>query len=102
MLDACYQAAGDSDALVKLRRERYEAKSDATNFRLLIEVSNPQEIQTLKQGSTSKAQGIDCFLTRINTLLELGAHAEAAEQIIANTSELFCLSKHSFGTLWWR
>lgn len=88
LLDACYQAAGDSDALVQLRRERYEVEPDAANLRLLIEVSSPQERQILKLGSVAKALGIAFFSTRINTLLELGALDEAAEQIIANTSEL--------------
>lgn len=88
LLDACYQAAGDNNALVQLRRERYETEPNVENLRLLIAVSNPQERQILELGASTRALEIKYFSIRIKTLLELGAFAEAADQIMVNTSEL--------------
>lgn len=82
LLDACYQATGDKNALLQLRRERYEAQPDANNLQALLAISSPQEIEDLKMGAIQKAQSIEHFSLRINTLIALEAVTEAANEVM--------------------
>ncbi|MCE2573304.1 DUF6880 family protein [Motilimonas eburnea] len=88
LLDTCYQAAGDSRALIKLRQDRYQAEPSMANLAALIEVSDPQDVASLQQGAVANAKKIGVFSNRIDTLLKLQAWQEASEQIVTAGDEL--------------
>ncbi|WP_017445585.1 DUF6880 family protein [Gayadomonas joobiniege] len=88
LLDECYQASGDLGAQLELRRQQYQQQPDIYNLNALLEISSAEESQTLRYQAIDKAEKIEHFSIRIDTLIELQASEVAASQVINNAKQL--------------